>query len=322
MRQLRKLRQPWILPEPYFLFDAALLSRKPLSFRCIGPPATGVGLFSKVAGYHSQNANSEAWKLLLDAQKRNFVDPPHEVNVHLHRIEHGYSEAAKSDNDDNPYLHAWIYPWEIVKDKLRLQSVFGADIYDVLILEALTLTKSQVRPRKLFESDEIAKVGGTTEPDELRRRFRALSKQERAEYDARSARKLEFCDLLNNFKTRPKIPPSPFQKFFKSKFAGSEGTSVQEKTRKLSKQWRSMTQTEKLQFEGVNISAKGRIHRESVLDAKTELVMDYIFGAGKVSGFSGEWRQWRSHVAGSWHYLDRIYFPWVVQRKGKAIEMR
>lgn len=316
----------WILPEPYNLFDPELYEKSPLSFDFSSSPCKGVELFSKVASYHSAKANRAAWKSLLPEQREIFENPPEEVNVHLHRLAHGYSTATYSQNETNPYYDAWLYPWEIIKDKLRMQWMFGADIYDSLILEALGLTKAQVTPKNLFASDNEAMGIDEVLAGDLSRSFRRLLPEERAEYEARSTKKTEFCNRLRLFNSSRKLPQKPFQTFFKSQFPQLESPydklSVQEKSKYLSQKWQEMSEPEKSKYEGVYTSAKGRIHREKILDDKTELVMDYIFEVGQVENWTGDWRKWRRQVAGEMHYLDKIYFPYVVQKKWKGIEMQ
>lgn len=339
---LRKLRIGGIIPEPYSLFSPDLPHKDSLSFP-LESTLSGVDLFSKVAGYHSANANRTAWKLLSAEQKDAFMDPNPAVNIHLHRIADAYRFVDNQDGQ-NPYYNAWLYPWEIIKDKLRMRWMFGIDMYDALIIEALTVTKTQVTPKKLWEGevewraqreDELGNELEMLEELEVlekrnfledtnfsqRQLFSKLPNQLKNEYQERSRRKTEYCGRLKASKSARKVPTTPFQSFFKSQFGLMDrALLLQEKSQVIAKNWKTLSEEEKGQYKGFDISAKGRIHREKILDGRTELVMDYIFG-GKVVGWRGDWREWRREVVGEMYYLDKIYFPYVLQKRRGRVEM-
>lgn len=324
-KSLRKLKVGGIIPEPYSLFTPKLKEKDPHEFGAESQ-ISGIDLFVKVAGYHSLNANHTAWKLLSPEQQKEFISPHPQVNVHLQRIAQAYKDVD-THVGDNPYYNAWLYPWEIIKDKLRMRWMFGADIYDTLIIEALTLTKSQITPKALWRGDvewrEEKQDLGLVQSDEiiLVDLFRKLPTTVKNEYIQRSIRKTEYCERLRQFNSARKVPTTPFQTFFKSEFAQLDsGMSLQEKSKFLGVKWKSLSEDEKSKFKGTEVSAKGRIHREKLLDAKTEMVMDYICG-GYVEGWSGDWREWRREVGGGMYYLDKIYFPYIVQKRGSGIEM-
>lgn len=367
-KALRKLKVAGILPEPYSLFSPDLLLKDPLSF-AVQNEVSGIDLFSKVAGYHSVNANRTAWKLLSPEQKRVFLTSHPAVNIHLRRIEEAYKMVDCHDGL-NPYYNAWLYPWEIIKDKLRMRWMFGVDIYDALIIEALTLTKSQVTAKRLWEGEvewreqnlweeglkmegvdnelgigkekekgnEIEKEEGTgIEKEEgigigkeglykgnkisHSDQFENLPRELKLMYEERSRRKTDYRAQLQAFNSARKVPITPFQTFFKYQFGNLEpSVSLQEKSKIISAKWKSLSEDEKRKYKGVDVSAKGRIHREKLLDGRTELVMNYIFG-GKVEGWNGDWQEWRRKVGGDMYYLDKMYFPNVFQKRKGGIEM-
>lgn len=334
---LRKLRIGGIIPEPYSLFSPDLPQKEPLSFH-VESNLSGVDLFSKVAGYHSANANRTAWKLLSPEEKEPFMKPHPAVNIHLHRIADAY-RLADSRDGRNPYYNAWLYPWEIIKDKLRMRWMLGIDIYDALIIEALTVTKIQVTPKKLWEGEVEWRAQREQEPgNELERieglgsfpedanfsqqsLFSKLPDELKNEYKERSRRKTEYCARLQASKSGRKVPTTPFQSFFRSQFGLMDpALLLQEKSQIIGAKWKTLSEEDKGQYKGLDVSAKGRIHREKILDGRTELVMDYIFG-GNVDGWRGDWRVWRREVVGEMYYLDKMYFPYVLQKRRGGIEM-
>lgn len=326
---LRSYKVQTVVPEPYVLFPPWLYE-EPVS--AILPhilaeirPVRGFDLFAKVAAYRWDRTNRAAWKLLTDNQKIVFEHPPPEVDRHLHRIIHGYSSAVCSATDANPFYDTPLYPWEIIKDKLRMPWMGGADIYDSLILEALKVGRAQVTPFSLFASDADAMGFDGLLAAELRRMFHNLSLDEAAQYRARSDRKLQHCDRLREFRSTRKLPPNPFHAFFKAELlllnSEDQQLPAADINRILGQKWKALTDSQRAQYNGVFLSPNCRFHRETVLDRQTELVMDYIFELGLVEDWAGDWRKWRAEVVGNMFYLDKMYFPYIVQRRAGKYEL-
>lgn len=309
-----------LISQPYKLIRPELVLKSPpvdLSQKT----TTGVELFARVSGYKAKDSAVNAYRRLTPDQERIFEQPPPAVGEHMNRIAQGYQLAISSKEIVNPYYDTWLYPWEIVKDKLRAKWAFGMDIYDILIHEALGLKKSHLTPSAVFR-------GECEEKDELLKRsaieklFRELSEDDLARYDAISKAKVEYYEQLTKFKSKGSNSDTAYRAFFTSILSKEDnpysGLSWPEKNSAVGKAWKELPEEEKSKYKGNVTYPRGNIHREKLLDERTDLVMDYIFKFGEVENWTGDWRKWREEVTGGMYYLDKLYFPYVVQTKGQS----
>lgn len=290
---------PLILPQPYDLF------RWPFRQDYNYAKFDAKDLFLQALSLKSKYRASLLWRRLPTKEQLLFENAPPEVHCHLHRIRQGYEIVQASASDENPFYDLGLYPWEIVKDKLRDRALFGSDIYDWLIQEALTCTKLRVSPEKVFEGEVAI---NDLKPSALS----SLSAMDQLKYEAIAQKKLDYIDnreIVHGL--RPLAPTSAFDAFVKKELKQVVG-SWQFKLKELGAQWKRMLAEEKKAYGPLNLPVHRRDYKEFALEQQTSLVLDYIFKYGEVKNFSGDWRQWRDDIAGDLIYLNRIYSPAIV----------
>lgn len=310
LRWYPKRAPHYLLPEPYRLFPATLYENVPEV--APAPVPTGLTLFDKVAGYKSFAVSKRIWATLEHSMQRVFDEPPEPFAWHYRRIAQGYEAAATSTDDFNPYYELTLYPWEIVKDKLRHRPMFPADVYDMLIDEAFGLRKGRLKPEALWRNDMLLEG---KEPGQ----FRLEPPEVRETYTERARRKLNFHErMVHEMNARPQAY-SPYQHFFVQHQQEHSTLPTPERSKILGERWRAMSSDEKKAYGELSTLLRTRRYREQKLQAKTDLVMDYIFQTGTVEGFTYDWRHWRARTCGDWFYLDKLWFPYLYQRtKGTA----
>lgn len=257
------------------------------------------------------------WSRLDDSQKDLLRAAVPVAAPSRSRIAHGYKQAQDSSLYFNPFHAAPLYPWEIIKDKLRNRPAFHSDVYDHLICEAMSPSKVALKPALLhrgyvFNSpDRSYDIG---DEDNLNTR-QLLAKYEKLmgklpphiqqQYHTISEVKLRYFRARLEFRSVRKIPVSPFHEFYATKLNTVQTLSVPEKNQVIGQMWNAERHK--------RISTIDPVPRESFLDTKLEMVMDYIFEFGKVRNFTGDWRQWRRLVQGNHHYAQGLYSPYIVR---------
>lgn len=297
-----------LLPTPYALFDPIFLKTspevKPLDVR-------GRELFAKVANYKYKADSFNLWRKLSPELRQLFDNPPKEVGYHVARIERGRKIAHSSPNEDNPYYSSGLYPWEIVKDKLRRPSDFSYDKYDQLIDETFRLQLKDLKRdaiRAAFESISDSSPGLPSE--QTLERFR----QQRIEY----VQEMKKERLKSRERGRSQtVATTSYNAFLTEMMAQLPSSlSLAERNKITSQRWTELPQDVKLHKYGRHYPHRFRSHRENVLDIKTDQVMHYIFG---VLGTLPDWRNWRTATYGSLRYLDGIAFPVVVEKRYDSV---
>lgn len=297
-----------LLPTPYALFDPSLLKTspevEPLDVR-------GRDLFAKVVNYKYKADSFNLWRKLPAELRQLFDDPPEEVGYHLARIERGRKIAHCSTNEDNPYYHSGLYPWEIVKDKLRRPSDFSYDKYDQLIDETFRLRLKDLN----YENIRAAFAGLSDSSSDLPTKHTLeCFRQQKIQY----VQGLKKEGLKNRERTNPEaVATTSYNAFLVEMMAQLPSSlSLAERNQIASQRWAELPLDAKFRKYGRNYPHRLRSHRENVLDIKTDQVMDYIFG---VLNTLPEWRNWRAARYGSFRYLDGIAFPVLVEKRYNAV---
>lgn len=298
-----------IVPHPYKLFSTNLLR--------VSPPKnvhvpSGFQLFLKVADYNRAETNRQVWTELEDQQKEAFENPGLEIHQHFSRIQSGYRSAASSADCFNPFYNALLFPWEIIKDKLRHKPLFATDIYDQLINEALKPKKERFFAANLYYSDVLYRESHL---DSSITAFDDLPPETRAIYRTKLDRKLEFYEKLRRFAKAKKRPVTEYDKFIQQNQSKVAHHSLAERNKALAQMWKQ----DQLSKTTTHIPSKTRAYRERSLDIKTCIVMDYIFEIGAVEDFHGCWRTWKHEVMGGAHYFRGAVFPYMLQRKDRKV---
>lgn len=298
---LRKLypRPPAILPQPYKLF------KWPFEHINYGKKYGPEELFGQALGFQTKTHQPILWRKLTGEQKELFQSVTPQVHEHLARIRTGYELSSNSNNVENPYYDLGLFPWEIVKDKLRYPPNFGADVYDWLIKETFLSTSSWVSPENMHLGEVL--IAGDV------RDYSHLPDTTKSRYQIQSEQKMEYILqrdlLLNNQSLSSK---TAFNVFFKTRSSKLSNLLVAARLKQVSREWKQLLAKDKKTYGLKRIAPKRRDYKEFKLEQQTSLVMDYIFKFGTVENFSGDWRSWKKTIAGDLIYLDRIYFPKLV----------
>lgn len=311
--RLRTLKNPYtqpeiILPQPYKLFDKSLVNFLDVHVTTPNtkkyPLLNGIQLFRQVTGLNTNVYLRTFWDKLSDKQKEIFLNPPAKVHQHWVRISSGYEEASKileESASENPFFHTKLYPWEIIKDKLRNKPAFVADVYDQLIHEVMNPPKKLFKPAALYNNFRTY-FGDSDEPMVV---YKSLPRKQRIEYLAISKLKIEFTRRISDFRRAQVSLRKGFNEFEKE-YSREIGLSMAEpeKSQFIKQQW---------EHEKLSTWAYKRqlISREINLELQVAMIMDYIFEYNVVENGDLDWREWREKVSGGFHYLNRILFPYV-----------
>lgn len=315
LRWFPKKKVQYLLPQPLRLFAPELFSEVPKVEN--GPLLTGRELFAKVTGYKGKRNVATYWKLLTEDQKKSFEEPTKDVVWNNWRIEKGYDEVAKSTDDYNPFYYLSLYPWEIVKDKLREEPEFSADVYDFLIREVFGLRALQLTPKAIHVNDqEVRKLEGS---EQMQIPYEDLSSTELHALRERLRLRKDFYRRMSEKMNSPSVPGKSFHVFAKKHLLEYSG-HMSERNKALADRWRHMSVDEKKPYQQ-EYSPSRRSFREESLQEKTDLVMDYVFEASEVEGFTGDWRAWRDRVSGDLHYSSKVMFPFIVERQHDQFQL-
>lgn len=291
-------KPPVILPQPYTLF------LWPFLYDYNGARFEAFDLFLAALGFKIHVQDRRLWNKLPHEQKQIFSAAPLEVHRHFARIRHGYAVAHASTNDENPFYELSLYPWEIIKDKLRSKVALASDVYDWHIHEAFLCTKQRMSPKNVYVGD--ATINGWELQD-----FADLLPAEQAKYVQISDIKSRFIDYRDAVHANRPFASYAFMEFVGERKSDNYDVWTQE-VKQLSKLWKRMLPQERAAYGPERMPLRRRDYKEFILEQRTALVMDYIFEYGAVRHFSGDWHKWRHDVAGDLNYLDKIYSPVVV----------
>ncbi|GEQ71298.1 hypothetical protein JCM33374_g4980 [Metschnikowia sp. JCM 33374] len=317
----------FVLPQPYVLFHKSLFNRsedpekdEPIkTFKTLPPmepgPLSGLELFMKVGSFKSKQYAESVWNMLNDDQRNIFFYPPSQVNQHRQRIIRGYAESEvefSKKKQENPFFYTHLYPWEIIKDKLRDRPVFASDVYDQLIQEALAPPIKLFKPTLLYRNwcKYFRNDGKTSGP------YSGLDDIKKTKYAREAESKNYYAKRRLEFRRAKQARLKSFDDF-KAEFSRESGDSLPESqsTEFIRQQY---------DFEKYLKSPAMRsspLNREIKLEIDLAMVMDYIFEYGTVKGCKVNWRQWRAQVCGNYHYIDKIMFPYIINATAENVEL-
>ncbi|KAK6201342.1 uncharacterized protein RJT21DRAFT_1286 [Scheffersomyces amazonensis] len=212
------------------------------------------------------------------------LDRLHQENI---RVWQGYEvvdylKRTSSKHDFNPYPFSGLYPWEIVKDKLRDRvhhehkiEAFELDYYDKLIDEAFdTSTRSA---ESIFHTQLQAQDPHQLhKPEEITKLYNSLRSEEKQIYEDMANRHFEH---LLSWSVIEFYNQARFRKFWNDFMYNT--TIEKRPLLEALKEWKSMSDNERKQY---NKASRERIDKEGPLDIQTAMVMDYIYYVGGVEG--------------------------------------
>lgn len=252
------------------------------------------------------------WRSLSIQDQARLNEGSETVYNHRIRIWQGYEvvEYLKQNLEmysNNPYLLLGLYPWEIIKDKLRNKRnilEFEYDYYDILIKEAFGRNSTR-KPWHIFYTDYVNSHNTDINHDQMMKLYHSLPESER-DYYSNKYKNRQLQTILQ----RSPINSIAFHNFYYKNFQNSNNRPLLNATI----QWNS-NQIDKNLYKPQNSDfGKSRIYREQLLDLKTQVVMDYIFYTGGSIGAppNFNWLTNMKSVVGNLHYLKRIYTTKIV----------
>lgn len=279
--------------------------------------------------FQNKAVSKRYWNTLTMEAKDSFSDSQRALDLYIERLRiwKGYEivEHLKrnlSKYGYNPYPLLGLYPWEIVKDKLRNKNeldLFEIDYYDDIIKEAFSLKNNRRSAFAIFSTNlnhEMPELkAGLKKRKKL---FSQLDEKRLADLLKQQVRREEHARKLRE---KHKVP-SPFLKYLadfhrKHKshaFDGHSSNYSRQENILLNQQaavkWRTMGTQEKRLYSGLgsNIS-NTRLYKEDILDWKLGIVLDYIYRVCGVVGNQNNF-DWRTHmleVTRGKRYISRTY---------------
>lgn len=214
----------------------------------------------------------------------------------------------------NPFLLLSLYPWEIIKDKLRRKSPiydFEKDYYDTLITEAFG-RNSQRTALSIFYTDLRNDFPNEKFTFARVQQLMLLLPPEHKQYyqNKEKMRHLHSQNVRQKLRKNQNIFLEFVKQFLRNnksrKVDGTRGFQL----RAAAKEWNSISHQEKLSYKNKeSIPPNCRLYKENLLDWKVEKVMDYIFYVGGVAGLntSFDWRKNLSERTHGYRYIQKRY---------------
>ncbi|CUM50577.1 unnamed protein product [Debaryomyces tyrocola] len=309
--------------------------------------ATGFELF-KIELQLNRNEKNY-WSMLSSRDKEGYYNSQIVERLYNERLRiwMGYEIVAYLKRNlskymFNPYPLLGLYPWEIIKDKLRVKGDihdFEKDYYDTLIKEAFG-RNSQRKALQIYYTDILHEI----DDDNLyyakvEKMFSSLPPPKKQYYLDKERKRQEHAMKI---RLRPYKQKTPYLKFLVqfSKIyepTNEELNNLNSKasennmkklatTKAAAREWKTFTEEQKKLYEDVDkVSSNTRLYKEKILDWKVEMVMDYIYEMGGVYGLqsSYNWREDMHEKINSYRYLNKMYVDKLVYlHKGNLVVTR
>lgn len=250
--------------------------------------ATGIKLFARQTQIQSRSHIRREWSRLSQTE-RQFYETDADFDKlyqQLVRQWRGYEVVEHLKQYDslrywNPFPFLGLFPWEIVRDKLknsrnnRDKFGFETDYYDILIREAFG-RNWQRKARHIFYTDlETTNITWAT----VQRRFDELSPEEKQYYYDKEARRKEHALVLASpYRTLG------FQDIY-DRICGLPPTGI----RPLLQAAREYQIVPRKRVDRTYTSS--REYKRKLLELRTAIVLDYIYYVG---GDGFDWRKYRA----------------------------
>lgn len=281
-----------------------------LSPRYIHPkplPLKGYELFKSQVQLKTLHYAKKQWLKLSDEDRTSYTDSKNIsfINNERERIWKGYEiveylKRYQSQYAWNPYNLLTLYPWEIIKDKLRSRmkvDEFERDYYDALIREAF-YRNYQRKAMHIYYTDLQYFEPKKYTYQQVLNRFKRLSNIEKQYYHYKQS-------LREKHALRTKAPMrDPGFRYFATKFE-SASVNPEDIVSDIVRAWDVLTITEREKYANM----PHRLEKELFLDWKVSIVMDYIYYTGQVSGVNLQynWRKDMKEKTRGFTYLRGMY---------------
>ncbi|ODV77608.1 uncharacterized protein CANTADRAFT_56550, partial [Suhomyces tanzawaensis NRRL Y-17324] len=298
---------PHISYDEYSRYHRMAIEQGPSYITPPPTPSAGLGLLKSLTGNRTKNGVVGLWKR-LSPEERNRLETPTKWQYQQQlRVWKGYEvvEYLKRLLDDNlrwnPYPLLGLYPWEIIKDKLRKKAAFQFefDYYDTLIREAFGRNSAR-KAKHIFYTDLVH-----NNPQQhytwgkVDKLFKQLVPESRSYYHEKEARRLEQSTLTR----------SPYHSLLFHRYLDQHANS----TRPLldaARGWALLDNNAKRAGEMDRKTTNSRRYKEQLLDIKTAIVMDYLYYTGGVEGIDSDycWVTDRASKTHGYIYMNRGYY--------------
>lgn len=275
----------------------------------------GYDLFSHEAQLVAKQKHPRIWKELPEEKRSLFNSMSNDIYIHQLRLWRGYEiveylKRYELNYSFNPYPLLGLYPWEVIKDKLRTERPkydFEVDFYDRLIDE--TFNRRVKRATSLYAARND------------KGRYDKLPMDEKSWYEHFAERRK---DLITNMVREPQYI-STYLKFYQQNYRNYKPTeedllkvtqdglspkqqNVAATSTAAMLHWKRLTDSEKACY-GSDKRIFSHKYKEEIIDWKLSAVMDYIYKVGfvKNSPTDYDWRSDYKHELGSLHYLAKSY---------------
>lgn len=266
-------------------------------------PCTGPELLQALTGVSRPYARKQYRMMSQDDQwKLRDTDGLH--HGHRHRIWRGYEvvewrkrhEEICDGPDFDPYINTGLYPWEIIKDKLRKcrQLSLSSDCYDYYICQALH-SKLLRTPFDIYYTDHRLNINGTSRKV-AEKMFWKLGNAEMKLIE--SATKRNNQHIL--WSTKVGAANHEFQEFYKRNVNYNDQRPLYE----VVKAWEAATVNSHAGDQDLNPRHSTQAN-EIKLDLQSAIVLDYMYYAGTVEGapLNYSWAQDMRERVGGLVYL-------------------
>lgn len=259
----------------------------------------GIDLYGVQSQISSKSYLKQKWNNLDETTRRKFIDGPNIDRLYRERLRiwKGYETVEyrkRYHSSWNPYPSLGLFPWEIVKDKLRHKKQlfdFELDYYDVLIKEAFG--RNALRTAKhIFYTDYCHNCPDKVSWTKLQKEY---AKIDPTYYVEKEARRQEQA-LMNRTKYG-----LGFMRFYETIL---NSTNSPRPLLEACRKWEYLGKVPQKD----RAYTSSTEYREKLLDIKTSIVMDYIYYTGGVIGADKyHWVQDRQQKCGNFKYLNKVY---------------
>lgn len=271
----------------------------------------GIDLLQLETGIKTKHNLVKKWNSLTRSDQERLTQGPRHSKLFQERLRiwRGYEivEYLKQNLDHynyNPWPLLGLYPWEIVKDKLRNKQKlleFEYDYYDVLIKEAFGRNSTR-QASHIFFTDYRTDDSAITRSD-LMDKYNKLPPEKVDYYKSKHEKRKQQAIL-----GKSPINLIAFHNFYYKNYHQSVYRPLLHATM----DWNG---ADKTPYKPQNSDfGKTRIYKEQLLDLKTQVVMDYLYYTGGVIGAppNFNWLANMKSIVGKLHYVNKIYTPKVV----------
>jgi hypothetical protein len=284
----------------------------------------GLDLFGIQSQISTKSYLKKKWNNLDETTRERFFTGPNIDHLYQERLRvwRGYETVEyrkRYHSSWNPYPSLGLYPWEIIKDKLRNRTeLFGfeCDYYDVLIKEAFGRNR-QRKAVHIFYTDVSHQFPSKKFTwSGIQKEYAGLENSQY--YEEKETRRKEQALM-----TRTKYSCLGFHDFYEEiirsdKATSDKARSDESKSANFSKNSRLFLQAckkwegllNKKKYQRLDLSyTNSSTYREKLLDIKTTIVMDYLYYTGGVVGAGNDydWLRDKQQKCGAFKYLNKVY---------------